>query len=117
MSENTFSQWLSHLDFEFWSTGQHKIDPPIFFGSLGIGVEASRFGMNPGKSQRAKNGSEGHTKTVLTSFWVLAVGVNLANGEDDIKLAAWKVGFIVPRAFDPNFTAMRLNNALGNCQS
>ena len=31
MSENTFSQWLSGLDFEFWSTGQHKIEPPMFF--------------------------------------------------------------------------------------
>ncbi len=31
MSENTFSQWLGKLDFEFWSTGQHKIDPPVFF--------------------------------------------------------------------------------------
>ena len=28
---NTFSHWLSHLDFEFWSTGQHKIEPPMFF--------------------------------------------------------------------------------------
>lgn len=31
MTENQFSQWLSSLDFEFWSTGQHKIDPPVFF--------------------------------------------------------------------------------------
>lgn len=31
MSNDTFSQWLSKLDFEFWSTGQHKIDPPMFF--------------------------------------------------------------------------------------
>ena len=31
MSDNTFSQWLSGLDFEFWSTGQHKIEPPMFF--------------------------------------------------------------------------------------
>lgn len=31
MSNDTFSKWLSGLDFEFWSTGQHKIDPPMFF--------------------------------------------------------------------------------------
>ncbi|MFO3796773.1 MAG: rhodanese-like domain-containing protein [Anaerolineales bacterium] len=31
MSNDTFSTWLSGLDFEFWSTGQHKIDPPVFF--------------------------------------------------------------------------------------
>lgn len=31
MEEKDFSEWLSGLDFEFWSTGQHKIDPPIFF--------------------------------------------------------------------------------------
>jgi len=30
MSENTFSQWLKNLNFEYWSTGQHKIDPPVF---------------------------------------------------------------------------------------
>ena len=31
MTESTFSQWLSGLDFEFWSTGQHKIEAPAFF--------------------------------------------------------------------------------------
>ena len=31
MANDTFSQWLSGRDFEFWSTGQHKIDPPVFF--------------------------------------------------------------------------------------
>ena len=31
MTENTFSQWLSGLDFEYWSTGQHKIEAPAFF--------------------------------------------------------------------------------------
>jgi hypothetical protein len=31
MSNDTFSQWLSGLNFEYWSTGQHKIDPPVFF--------------------------------------------------------------------------------------
>ncbi|GAB4495396.1 MAG: hypothetical protein Fur0016_06330 [Anaerolineales bacterium] len=31
MSNDTFSQWLSGRDFEYWSTGQHKIDPPVFF--------------------------------------------------------------------------------------
>jgi rhodanese-related sulfurtransferase len=31
MAENTFSQWLNNLDFEFWSTGQHKIAPIVFF--------------------------------------------------------------------------------------
>ncbi len=31
MSEDTFSQWLNNLDFEFWSTGQHKVAPAIFF--------------------------------------------------------------------------------------
>lgn len=31
MSENIFSQWLNNLDFEFWSTGQHKVDPHRFF--------------------------------------------------------------------------------------
>ncbi len=28
MTENTFSQWLSGLDFEYRSTGQHKIEAP-----------------------------------------------------------------------------------------
>ncbi len=31
MSNDTFSRWLSGLDFEYWSTGQHKIEPPVFF--------------------------------------------------------------------------------------
>ena len=31
MTNETFSQWLSGRDFEYWSTGQHKIDPPVFF--------------------------------------------------------------------------------------
>jgi len=31
MAEDTFSQWLSGCDFEYWSIGQHKVDPPIFF--------------------------------------------------------------------------------------
>ena len=31
MTEDIFSQWLNSLDFEFWSTGQHKIAPTIFF--------------------------------------------------------------------------------------
>ena len=30
MSEDTFSQWMSHLDFGFWSTAQHKIMPAAF---------------------------------------------------------------------------------------
>lgn len=31
MSEDTFSKWLSGLTFEYWSTGQHKIEPATFF--------------------------------------------------------------------------------------
>lgn len=31
MTNDVFSQWLNGLDFEFWSTGQHKIEPPAFF--------------------------------------------------------------------------------------
>jgi len=31
MAENMFSQWLNNLDFEFWSTGQHKVAPAVFF--------------------------------------------------------------------------------------
>lgn len=31
MSNDAFSQWLSGLDFEFWSTAQHKIEPAAFF--------------------------------------------------------------------------------------
>ena len=30
-NENIFSQWLNNLDFEFWSTGQHKVGPHDFF--------------------------------------------------------------------------------------
>ena len=31
MPDDFFSQWLSGLDFEYWSTGQAKIEPPEFF--------------------------------------------------------------------------------------
>jgi hypothetical protein len=31
MPENAFAKWLKALDFEFWSTSQHKIDLPMFF--------------------------------------------------------------------------------------
>jgi len=31
MAEDIFSQWLNNLDFEFWSTGQHKVAPTVFF--------------------------------------------------------------------------------------
>ncbi len=31
MDENVFSQWVNNLDFEFWSTSQHKIMPAAFF--------------------------------------------------------------------------------------
>jgi rhodanese-related sulfurtransferase len=31
MSNDLFSQWLSGLDFEYWSTGQHKVEPSVFF--------------------------------------------------------------------------------------
>ena len=31
MSNDTFSQWLSGRNFEYWSTGQHKIESPAFF--------------------------------------------------------------------------------------
>ena len=31
MAENMFSQWLKNLDFKFWSTNQHKVDPTVFF--------------------------------------------------------------------------------------
>jgi len=31
MAEDIFSQWLNNLDFEFWSTGQHKVAPNGFF--------------------------------------------------------------------------------------
>ena len=30
MSEDTFSQWMSNLDFDFWSTAQHKTMPAAF---------------------------------------------------------------------------------------
>ncbi len=31
MPEDTFSRWLSGLGFEYWSTGQHKVEPAVFF--------------------------------------------------------------------------------------
>jgi len=31
MPENSFDQWMSSLEFEFWATGQHKIEPAQFF--------------------------------------------------------------------------------------
>ena len=31
MADNLFDQWLSDCDFEFWSTGQHKLEPAQFF--------------------------------------------------------------------------------------
>ena len=31
MSDDAFSTWLSGLDFDYWSTGRHKIDAPVFF--------------------------------------------------------------------------------------
>ena len=31
MPENSFTQWLQSLDFDYWSTGQHKIMPAAFF--------------------------------------------------------------------------------------
>lgn len=31
MAEDKFSTWLRGLDFEFWSTGQHKVEAPAFF--------------------------------------------------------------------------------------
>jgi len=31
MSENKLDQWISQLDFEYWSTAQHKVMPPKFF--------------------------------------------------------------------------------------
>ncbi len=31
MDENVFSQWVNNLDFQFWSTSQHKIMPAAFF--------------------------------------------------------------------------------------
>jgi hypothetical protein len=42
MSNDTFSQWLSGLNFEYWSTGQHKIDPPVFFEKWAKGEGRSR---------------------------------------------------------------------------
>lgn len=37
MSENTFTTWLSGLDFDYWSTGQHKVMPSVFFEKLAKG--------------------------------------------------------------------------------
>jgi len=37
MSENTFTTWLSGLDFDYWSTGQHKVMPGVFFEKLAKG--------------------------------------------------------------------------------
>jgi len=31
MTEDVFSQWINGLGFEYWSTGQHKVAPSIFF--------------------------------------------------------------------------------------
>lgn len=31
MSDQTLSTWLSGLTFDYWSTGQHKIMPAVFF--------------------------------------------------------------------------------------
>jgi rhodanese-related sulfurtransferase len=31
MSDNLFDEWLSGCDFQFWGTGQHKLDPAQFF--------------------------------------------------------------------------------------
>jgi len=31
MAEDKFSQWLNDLDFDYWSTGQHKVAPTNFF--------------------------------------------------------------------------------------
>ncbi len=31
MAEDKFSQWLNNLDFDYWSTGQHKVTPTNFF--------------------------------------------------------------------------------------
>lgn len=50
MAEITFSQWLSGLDFEYWSTGQHKIEPPSFFEKWAKGeavLLAARLGALP----------------------------------------------------------------------
>ncbi len=30
MSQSAFDEWMRSLDFDYWSTGQHKIDPPAF---------------------------------------------------------------------------------------
>ena len=30
MSQTTFDEWLRSLTFDYWSTGQHKVDPPAF---------------------------------------------------------------------------------------
>ena len=31
MAEDIFTQWINKLDFDFWSTGQHKVAPAVFF--------------------------------------------------------------------------------------
>ncbi|GAB4473659.1 MAG: hypothetical protein Kow0088_09120 [Anaerolineales bacterium] len=31
MTTDTLSQWLSGLNFEYWSTAQHKVEPSTFF--------------------------------------------------------------------------------------
>ena len=30
MSENTFTNWLKSLNFDYWSAGRHKIAPEVF---------------------------------------------------------------------------------------
>ena len=30
MSDDTFTTWLNDLDFDYWSTGRHKIMPAVF---------------------------------------------------------------------------------------
>ena len=30
MSQSAFDEWMRSLDFDYWSTGQHKIDPQSF---------------------------------------------------------------------------------------
>jgi rhodanese-related sulfurtransferase len=39
MAEKTFDDWLRALDFNYWSTGQHKIMPAEFFKRLRTGEE------------------------------------------------------------------------------
>ena len=31
MADDKFTQWMNSLDFDYWSTGQHKIVPNLFF--------------------------------------------------------------------------------------